>query len=330
MLSKNVTDRLAVLSPHFTQTTIHIAWCSASYMNGEHASSAPGAGLTYCDFKPYRPGDNPRQINWKMLARRPDRPVITQFEEDRRITVAVLVDVGPSMKFGTQELLKDELAVVLTASILKSVLVSDVAYFAAYTGSKLGCRVQEKPAREVLRPAYKALLEDPALTQAKKSSGLATALSGLPQERSLVFVVSDFFNLTDDERKALRSAAKKHEVVCLVVQDERERELPDLRLSRWLPVPMFCEACDFTGGSRLLLPTMKVRDRYRQDFVAHENALTAFFTESRLRHATFSTEEASGARKKRLGQLLSGKREKLNLNRPVAMVAAAGVQPTNA
>lgn len=323
MLTKHSEARLNYLSPHFIRVPIQISWSPAGYMTGEYASSAPGAGLNYCEFKPYRPGDNSKRINAKMLARRPDHPVVTLYEEDRRITVAVLVDVGPSMKFGTQDLLKEELAMVLAGSIFKSTMVSDLAYFAAYAGDKLGCCLKDKPACATLQPALKAMLEDPALAPAKKGSGLAAGLARLPKERSLVFVVSDFLNMTDADRETLTANAKKHEVVCLMVQDLRERELPNLLLSPWLPLPMFCEACDVAGGTRLVLPTARTRSRYHQAFVDQQAAVTTFLSASRCSCAIFSTEESSSARKTRLTRVLNGKRSFHVLNQPVDTVSTA-------
>lgn len=295
------------LRPHFTACPIHIGWRAGQHMEGEHVSNAAGRGTDFLDFREYSFGDDLRRLNWKAFAKS-DRPVVTLFEEERRITVAVLVDVSPSMRFGTQELLKNELAAVLAASVLRSVAEGDQAFFAAYSQSEMSRCLKDKPAREVLPQALPMMMEKPEMVVQAANGGLSAALRRLSDDRSLVFIVSDFQSMSDEDKRALQRASRKHEVICLVVSDLRERELPDTRLCRWLPLPLFCQTCDSEGGTQIVLPTAAYRASYQAAFEERYAALANFLKASGAKYAAFDTEEESDRRKLRLQRMLRSNR----------------------
>jgi hypothetical protein len=140
-----------------------------------------------------------------------------------------------------------------------------------------------------------------------RGSGLNTALSMLPLSRSLVFIISDFNHMTEAETKALKRASFTHEVVCLLVQDRREYELP--KPEGWRRyVPQLITLRDIrTGQWKSIWNTQKNRKAFTDSFEQHKNALLALFKASHCGRAVFSTEEGDAAIPK-LMRLFSGHR----------------------
>jgi uncharacterized protein (DUF58 family) len=201
-------------------------------------SATPGAGnrrTTYRgtnrhDFESldkYQPGDDPRFINWKATAQTGMRVIYkNQYFDQRDLKVYIVADVSRSMDFGTVRATKRFLSAELAASICRSAEeTADRVGFIAFSEHRVEKVISTRAAKRAMLPALVNILETPS-SRSGQGSGLVKALSALPLQRSLVFVLSDFHHLSDEEKTALRRAALVHDVVCLVVQDRRERELP--------------------------------------------------------------------------------------------------------
>ncbi len=303
---------------------IDVAWRSDHPMPGDRSSKYKGSGLEWCDFRDYRPGDNVRRIQWRLLARRPDRPMIVEYEEDRKILVATIVDVSAAMEFGTQDLSKKELAALLVGSIIRSAAKSsDQLLFRTYSR---GIVEQSLPMRsaENLGVAVLNAVLDARQTQPGAGGGLARALCGLPQHRSLVFVISDFRRLSKEDAEMLHRVAMRHDVVALLVEDLRERELPEAKLCRWLPIPGFMGFFDDGGCERVVLASRKNRALYRQAHRQRLKQLAAFFAERHISPAAFSTNECQDDRRARILSILKGQRRHLSLSvEPEILTAGA-------
>ena len=119
---------------------------------------------------------------------------------------------------------------------------------------------------------------------ATPTTGLVEALSGLSRKKSLVFVISDFLSLSEAEKEALRDAALVHDVVCVIVQDERERELPPGR-------GMYTLRDIVTGKTRNFWLNDANRRRFRENAQAKLDELTSFFQDADCDWQVFSTEQ---------------------------------------
>jgi len=277
---------------------IPIRWRSSSQMPGagERKSFSRGSnGYDVVARVEYEPGDDPRDIDWAATAQTGGRIVLTtQYQEPREIKVFCLVDVNPTMDYGTNRVNKRELAAELCGSVIKSAEeTNDKVGFVAYSTKAVEAQLSPRAAQVAFMPALVGLLEAPG-NKTGTSSGLKGALSLLPRQKSLVFIISDFLNLTDDEKLALKHASHAHDVICLVVQDRRERELP-APLFSWFPWELITLRDITTGQRRSIWLTKHNRRVWAENFQKHSDALLEFFKSAHCDRAIFSTEEGEAA-----------------------------------
>ncbi len=197
-------------------------------LQGDYRSLFMGGGLDFAELREYQPPDDIRHIDWNVTARM-DTPYVRLFLEDREITAWFLVDLSPSMSFGTQERRKE--AVIVD-------LVGLLARLLTRNGNRVGAilydnRVQRTVPPRSGRDQVLRLIND-VQNQQSVPGGTMTDLSGLLESasnsvrrRSLIFVVSDFICLPGWDR-AIDRLNRRHEVMAVRVWDPRETELPDV------------------------------------------------------------------------------------------------------
>jgi uncharacterized protein (DUF58 family) len=198
--------------------------------------------MTFSDFREYVPGDDVRAISWVVTART-NKTYVKQFEEERELSVILVVDVSQSVHFGSGALLKAEvisyIAAVLAMSAVKNrdqvglLLVSDrVEHYVPPT----------KGRNQVMR-----ILRDIEFVKPKSSgSNLIPALTHLHKvlkKRALVFIISDFLGLPDFSED-LKLLSRKHEVIAMVTEDPWEVQWPDIGI---------CEVRDLETGESFIL-----------------------------------------------------------------------------
>ena len=224
--------------------------------SGEYHSVFKGRGINFAEVREYDYGDDIRTIDWNVTART-GTPHVKIFEEERELTVMLLVDVSASGDFGTRERMKGDLAVEVCSLL---------AFSAIKNNDKVGLiifsdRVEKfvpprKGRRHVLRVLREMLYHEPA----GRTTDLGAALeylSRIIRRRAVVFVVSDF--VSKPFEKALGVAGRRHDVVALRVRDRRESELPPIGL---------VELEDAETGERLVVDTSN-RD-FRAAFASRE------------------------------------------------------------
>lgn len=281
---------------------IPINWKSENPMPGvgERKSKYRGPGADYVEFVPFEDGDDPRHINWVMTARESDDDIIwrTVHQEEKEVQSVVLVKAGHSMDFGTVRTTKRHVAAEMTASIYFALdKTRDKAGMILFSRDAVLEDLQPKAAMNNLYPALEAILEcDPYAPTAieQKGDGLSKALSGLPTQKSLVFVISDFADMSEKDWQELENAACYHDVVCIYVQDRRERELPKLPgLLGFLGC--FYTIQDHDGNRRLIWNNSRTRRTYSANFKAHEAKILSMLDERLCQALVVSTEEGDAA-----------------------------------
>ena len=197
-------------------------------LQGEYRTIFRGHGLDLADIREYEPGDDVRYIDWNVSARM-DTPYVRQYLEDREVTAHFLLDLSPSVDFGTINTLKRDQLVDFVA-VLARLLTRHGNKIGAvlYAGKVERTIPAGRGKMQVLR-----LLNDvqnlPRLESAPYTSVadlIEHALRTI-KRRSVVFLVSDFFTAPGWER-ALGMLSRKHEVIAVRLEDPRERELPDI------------------------------------------------------------------------------------------------------
>jgi uncharacterized protein (DUF58 family) len=195
--------------------------------SGQYHSVFKGRGMDFAEVREYQFGDDIRTIDWNVSARA-GKPYVKVFEEERELTVMLLVDVSSSAEFGTQNRIKGELAVELCAVLAFSAIKnSDKVGLIIFTDRIEKYLPPKKGKSHVLRVLRELLYFRP---QGKKTDiGAALEfLNRVLRKRATVFLVSDF--ISEPYEKALRISNKRHDLVAMTIVDPREQALPDIGL----------------------------------------------------------------------------------------------------
>lgn len=253
-------------------------------LQGDYRTMFRGYGLDLADIREYVAGDDVRHIDWSVTARM-DTPYVREYLEDREITAQFLLDVSPSVDFGTATALKRDLLIDFVA-VLARLLVRH--------GNRVGAVVYGKGVERVIPAAGGRVqvlrLIDQLEKRPRLESAPATSLADLLdtgarviRRRSLVFIVSDFFTTPGWERP-LAQLSRRHEVLAVRLVDPRERELPEMGM-----VVMN----DAETGEHLWVDTSdrRFRGRFADAVARRDAALAAAFARSGVDVLELSTEE---------------------------------------
>lgn len=267
---------------------------------GNRKSTRRGPGLDFLGTALFQEGDDERHINWVATAQAGDDDEIykTIYRQRKEIKAHIFVDVSRSMDYGSVRSTKRGVAAEVAASAL---------YALDKTRDKVGCTVfsrdtvhevlPTRPARLNLVPSLVEILE--ADTSAPSSDpnpgdGLAKAVSTLPNSRQLVFVISDFLNMSSADWDALGNLATAHDVVCIYVQDRRERALPEP--GGWTArFGSLYRIQDARGESLWVWNNASTRRRWSENWKAHEASVSAAIAKCGCELLVLGTEEEDSA-----------------------------------
>ena len=229
--------------------------------SGEYESVFKGRGVEFAEVREYQPGDDVRAIDWNVTARR-GIPYVKQFAEERELTVILAVDGSASTRFGTQGALKRERAAEVAAVLgLAANRNNDRAGALLFAEGIERYVPPRKGKTHVLRLVRDILSFDPPAL-GTDLSGAIRFLTRVLHRRSVVFLLSDF--LDEGFAKPLAALAVRHDVIALVLEDRRDRELPDVGL---------IEVVEPESGARRWLDTSS--SRVREAYAAAADAATA-------------------------------------------------------
>lgn len=194
---------------------------------GQYHSAFKGQGMEFAEVREYAAGDDARTIDWQVSARA-GRPYVRKYVEERELTVMLVVDASGSTRFGTAAATKLETMVEAAATLAFSAIGNNDKVGLVIFTSELECYVPpRKGRRQILRLIRELLVDRPGGRATDLGAALEYA-SHILTRRAVLFVVSDF--LTNGYETALSVAARRHDVICLRVEDERERVVPPLGL----------------------------------------------------------------------------------------------------
>lgn len=297
MLKKETQEAISEALRLVASTPIPTRWRTSQPYPGGGIRKSRARGSSGFDLAArveYEPGDPVRDIDWPASAQSGLQSVlVTHRYEPRDLKMFIVADVQPTMDFGTFRTTKRLLAMELAASIIKSAeKTEDKVGFMAYSESKVETLLTPRTTKRLLFPALVSLIEAPNTPRREhEQTGFSQALAMLPPKRSLVFVLSDFLNMTDADREALKRAAQMHDVISLVIQDRRERELPSGVRFLGIEVGLYTLRDMRTGALKTVRLTQKNREQFTRDFQEHQDRLEEFFRKSHCDFGVFSTEE---------------------------------------
>jgi uncharacterized protein (DUF58 family) len=217
--------------------------------SGEYHSVFKGRGMDFAEVREYSIGDDVRSIDWNVTARM-GHPFIKLFQEERELTVLLMVDASSSGDFGTRGAMKGEIAAEICALLAFSAIKNNDKVGLIIFTDRVEKYVSPKKGRgHVLRVIREILYHRPE-SRRTDISGALEFLSRVSRRRSVVFVVSDF--LASGYEKALGIAGRRHDVVAVTVTDPREMEIPSVG---------FIELEDAETGEVFLLDSRSLRFR---------------------------------------------------------------------
>lgn len=194
---------------------------------GEYHSAFKGKGMTFSEVREYQYGDSIRNIDWNVTARF-NHPYVKIYEEERELTVILLVDVSASKEFGTNKQLKQSLITEVAAVLSFSAIQNNDKIGVILFSNKVEKFIPPKKGKQHILRIIRELIE---FTPENNLTDIGEALrffTNAIKKRSTAFVISDFIDKNFEE--ALKIANKKHDVIALRVFDKRETELPKIGL----------------------------------------------------------------------------------------------------
>ncbi len=199
---------------------------SSHIFSGEYHSAFKGRGMAFSEVREYTPGDDIRSIDWNVTARF-NTPFVKVFEEERELSVMLLVDVSASGLFGTQKQFKQDLITELCAVVAFSASQNNDKIGVIFFSDKIEKFIPPKKGKTHVLRIIRELLEfKPENTKTDIEVGLKY-LTSVIKKKSIAFLISDFMSDTS-YKDALKIANKKHDLIALRIVDKTETELPDV------------------------------------------------------------------------------------------------------
>ena len=249
---------------------------------GEYQSSFKGRGMIFSEIRPYQYGDDVRNIDWNKTARYSE-PYVKVFEEERELTMYLLVDVSNSENFGTRKQIKMETIAELSATLAFSATTyNDKVGLILYSDQIEKFIPPKKGKQHVLRMVREIVSYEPKSKKTDLAATLETFMN-LARRKSNVFILSDFIDSSDYE-KALRIVAKKHDVTAIRVYDEKEQSFPDIGL---------VHVQDNESGEIRLIDTSskKLRQQYAQYYRDLDQRYQSIFKKNNSGALSIRTDE---------------------------------------
>lgn len=237
---------------------------------GEYHSAFKGRGMSFSEVREYQYGDDVRNIDWNVTARTGD-PHVKVFEEERELTVMLLVDISKSSFFGTVKQMKNELITEICAVLAFSAVNNNDKVGLLLFSDRIEKFIPPKKGKFHILRIIRELLETRPEGQGTDLGHALEYFNNMVKKRSICFLLSDF--LTDNYEKALSVAGRRHDLIGMHLYDPRERELPNIGLIR---------ARDAESGALNWLDTgsRKVRDRYAKWYAEHMDYFQNAFRKS--------------------------------------------------
>jgi uncharacterized protein (DUF58 family) len=255
---------------------------SRNIFAGEYHSQFKGCGMAFSEVREYQPGDDVRSIDWNVTARL-NKPYIKVFEEERELTVMLLVDVSGSRNFGTQSQLKRDMMAEVAATLAFSTIANNDKVGVIFFSDKIEKYIPAKKGKgHVLHIIHELLSFEPS----SKGTNIAQALqyfANAQKRRCTAFLISDFIG-AGELYKPLLVASNRHEINAIQIYDRRESELPNVGLVKFHDAE--------TGGDLWVDTSVSsVRHDYAQSWCTNQEMIQQLFTRTGVDHVSVRTDE---------------------------------------
>lgn len=255
---------------------------SSELFSGQYHSAFKGRGMSFSEVREYQPGDDIRTIDWNVTARF-NHPYVKVFEEERELTIMLVVDVSGSNDFGTKRMFKMELITEVCAVLAFSSLQNNDKVGVIFFSDKIEKYIPPKKGKShVLRIIRELIDFRPEHTKTDVAEALRF-LTNVTKKRCTAFLMSDFHSPAFAE--ALKIAARKHDVVALQVVDPREAQLPDVGLVQFLDA-------ETTEVRWIDTSDRSVRKSFELNYRKQDEALRSLFARAGVDLAVLQTDRS--------------------------------------
>ena len=263
---------------------------SRNIFAGEYHSQFKGRGMAFSEVREYQPGDDVRSIDWNVTARM-NRPYIKVYEEERELTVMLLVDVSGSRNFGTQSQMKRDTMAEVAATLAFSTIENNDKVGVIFFSDQVEKFIPPKKGKSHVLHIIRELLSfEPEHTGTNINAALEY-LTNAQKRRCTAFLISDFIGaypqplpkgkgVTDP----VTIASRKHDLSAIQIYDRRDAELPDVGLLK---------VRDPETGVRVWADTSirNVRERYAKAWYQQQEALEEMYNKTGMNHVSMRTDE---------------------------------------
>ena len=255
---------------------------SSNIFAGQYHSAFKGRGMAFSEVREYQFGDDVRDIDWNVTARF-HRPYVKVFEEERELTVMLLIDVSGSLDFGTQKQTKRDMVTEIAATIAFSAIQNNDKIGVVFFSDKIEKYIPPKKGRKHILYIIREMLDFHPESKRTDVKQAVEFLSSVQKRRTTAFILSDFY-VRNDFQQSLQIANRKHDVVAIQVYDQRARELPDVGLMKVVDAETGFEQYVDTSSKRL-------RDSYRKYWQSRQSQLQETFNKSNVDNVSIATNE---------------------------------------
>lgn len=203
---------------------------SANIFAGQYHSAFKGRGMAFSEVREYQFGDDVRDIDWNVTARF-HRPYVKVFEEERELTVMLMVDVSGSLDFGTEVQTKRDMVTEIAATLAFSAIQNNDKIGVIFFSDKIEKYIPPKKGRKHILYIIREMLDFKPESRKTDIRQALEFLSGVSKRRCTAFLLSDFY-VRQDFSQSLVIGNRKHDIVAIQVYDHRAKELPDVGLMK--------------------------------------------------------------------------------------------------
>ena len=244
---------------------------SRHLFSGEYHSAFKGRGMSFSEVRSYQYGDDVRNLDWNVTART-GTPHVKVFEEERELTLMLLIDVSASSFFGTQNAFKQEIMAEISAVLAFSASQNNDKVGLLLFSDKVEMYIPPKKGKAHILYIIKTLIHYQPHNKETNLSVTLEFLNNIQKKKSICFVLSDFVNTTDYQ-KSLSITAKRHDIIGIKINDTLESDMPNIGLIK---------VQDPESGTIIWLDTSDVivKNHYKASFLRQEKEFEEKFSKS--------------------------------------------------
>ncbi len=255
---------------------------SSNIFAGQYHSAFKGRGMAFSEVREYQFGDDVRDIDWNVTARF-HRPYVKVFEEERELTVMLLIDVSGSLEFGTQVQLKKDMVTEIAATLAFSAIQNNDKIGVIFFSDKIEKYIPPKKGRKHILYIIREMLDFHPESRKTDVKLAVEFLTSVIKRRCTAFMLSDFYS-PNDFTQALTICNRKHDVVAIQVYDQRAKTLPDVGLMK---------VRDAETGHEMYIDTSskKLRRAHTAYWMKRQEELKESFTKSNVDSVSIATND---------------------------------------